>query len=92
VARTGEFRNRPEFVPVDRHDRETAPRTTGVPEAPAPNWVREWQASRADRVSRAVARRDEARNGGEGTGRAVGEKAAIRRAEQVAAGLDELNQ
>jgi hypothetical protein len=63
----------------------------GVPEATAPNWVREWQASRADKVSRAVARREEARNGGEGTGRAVGEKTALRRAEQVAAGLDELN-
>lgn len=62
-----------------------------VPEAPAPNWVREWQASRADRVTRAVARQEVARNGGEGTGRAASEKTALRRAERVAAGLDELD-
>jgi hypothetical protein len=62
-----------------------------VPEAPAPNWVREWQASRTDRVSRAVARGEAARNGGESTGRAAGEKAALRRAERVAVGLDELD-
>lgn len=62
-----------------------------VPEAPAPNWVREWQASRADRVSRAVAREEVARNGGEGTGRAASEKTALRRAERVAAGMDELD-
>jgi hypothetical protein len=63
----------------------------GVPEAPAPAWVRQWQASRADRVSRALASREEARNGGEGSGRAAGEKAASRRAERVAAGLAELD-
>jgi hypothetical protein len=62
-----------------------------VPEAPAPLWVREWQASRADRVSRAAAREDVARNGGESTGRAVSEKAALRRATRVAAGLAELD-
>lgn len=62
-----------------------------VPEAPAPNWVREWQASRTDRVSRAMTREQPARNGGEGTGRAAGEKAALRRAERVAAGLEELD-
>jgi SWIM zinc finger len=62
-----------------------------VPEAPAPLWVREWQASRADRVSRAVARKEAARNGGEGTGRAAGTAATLRRAERVAAGLDELD-
>jgi hypothetical protein len=62
-----------------------------VPAAPAPNWVREWQASRADRVSRAVAREEVARNGGEGTGRAASEKTALRRAERVAAGMDELD-
>jgi SWIM zinc finger len=62
-----------------------------VPEAPAPNWVREWQASRADRTSRAVAREEVARNGGAGTGRAASEKTALRRAERVAAGLDELD-
>jgi len=63
----------------------------GVPEAPAPGWVREWQASRADRVSRAAARQEVARNGGDGTGRATGEKASLRRAERVAAGLAELD-
>jgi hypothetical protein len=62
-----------------------------VPDAPAPNWVREWQASRAERVSRAVARSDAARNGGQGTGRAAGEKAASRRAARVAAGIEELD-
>lgn len=62
-----------------------------VPEAPAPNWVREWQGSRADRVSQAVSRAEVARNGGEGTGRAASEKAALRRAERVVAGLDELD-
>jgi hypothetical protein len=62
-----------------------------VPEAPAPNWVREWQASRADRVPRAVARADRARNGGEANGRAAGEDAMLRRATRVAAGLDELD-
>jgi hypothetical protein len=62
-----------------------------VPEAPAPAWVREWQASRADRVSRAVARGEAARNGGEGNGRAAGEKAAVRRAERAATGLRELD-
>jgi hypothetical protein len=61
-----------------------------VPDAPAPNWVREWQASRADRVSRAAASTEVARNGGEGTGRAAGEKTALRRMERVAAGLAEL--
>jgi hypothetical protein len=62
-----------------------------VPPAPAPAWVREWQASRAERVSRAVTRAEAARNGGEGNGRAAGEKAASRRAERVAAGLRELD-
>ena len=49
--------------------------TGWVPQAQAPAWVREWQASRVDRVSRATARTAAARNGGEGTGRAAGEKA-----------------
>src|SRR6266545_2074241 len=62
-----------------------------VPEAPAPGWVREWQASRADRVSRAADRAEAARHGGTGTGRAAGEKATLRRAARVAAGLDELD-
>jgi hypothetical protein len=62
-----------------------------VPLAPAPGWVREWQAERAERVSRAVARQEVARNGGEGTGRAASEKSATRRAERVAAGLEELD-
>jgi hypothetical protein len=62
-----------------------------VPAAPAPGWVREWQASRADRVTRAVARAESARDGGNGTGRAAGEKAATRRAGRVAAGLAELD-
>jgi SWIM zinc finger len=63
----------------------------GVPEAPAPRWVREWQASRADRASRALSRVEQARNGGEGTGRAAGERAALRRAGRVATGLAELD-
>jgi hypothetical protein len=63
----------------------------GVPAARAPGWVREWQASRADRVTRAAVRTEAARTGGEGTGRAAGEKAALRRAERVAAGLAELD-
>jgi SWIM zinc finger len=62
-----------------------------VPEAPAPRWVREWQASRAERVSRALAKEGQARNGGEGTGRAAGEKAAVRRAGRIATGLAELD-
>jgi hypothetical protein len=63
-----------------------------IPDAPAPQWVREWQASRADRAaSRAAAREEVARNGGEGAGRAAGEKAALRRAARVSAGLDELD-
>jgi len=62
-----------------------------VPEAPAPSWVREWQASRAERTSRAVARTEARRSGGAGTGRAVSEKATVRRAERVAAGLAELD-
>jgi hypothetical protein len=63
----------------------------GVPEAPAPGWVRQWQASRADRVSRAETREEQARTGGEGNGRAAGEKATLRRAARVAAGLVELD-
>jgi hypothetical protein len=63
----------------------------GVPDARAPGWVREWQAGRDDRLSRAAARTEVARNGGEGTGRAAGERAALRRAERVAAGLSELD-
>jgi SWIM zinc finger len=62
-----------------------------VPQAPAPLWVRQWQASRADRVSRAVAPEEVARNGGESTGRAASEKTTLRRAGRVAAGLDELD-
>ncbi len=63
-----------------------------VREAPAvPQWVREWQASRADQVSRAAARTEVARNGGEGTGRGAGTAAATRRAGRVAAGLAELD-
>lgn len=63
----------------------------GVPAARAPGWVRDWQAARAERVSRATDRTEVARSGGEGTGRAAGEKAALRRAERVAAGLAELD-
>jgi SWIM zinc finger len=63
----------------------------GVPEAPAPRWVREWQASRAERASRALGAMQEARTGGEGTGRAASEKAATRRAGRVATGLAELD-
>jgi hypothetical protein len=62
-----------------------------VPAAPAPTWVRDWQASRSDRVSRAADRLEVARRGGDGTGRAAGEKAALRRATRVAAGLAELD-
>jgi hypothetical protein len=62
-----------------------------IPAAPAPAWVRDWQASRGDRVSRATAREEQARTGGEGTGRAAGEKAALRRAGRVALGLEELD-
>lgn len=62
-----------------------------VPEAPAPAWVRDWQAGRAERTARAVARQEQARTGGEGNGRAAGEKAAVRRATRVAAGLEELD-
>jgi hypothetical protein len=62
-----------------------------VPAAPAPAWVREWQASRAERVTRASTRAEAARDGGNGTGRAAGEKAALRRAGRVAAGLGELD-
>lgn len=62
-----------------------------VPAAPAPAWVRQWQESRSERVSRAAARTETARNGGQGTGRAASEKTAIRRAERVAAGLAELD-
>jgi hypothetical protein len=62
-----------------------------VPAARPPGWVREWQASRADRPARAEFRTEAARNGGEGTGRAAGEKATIRRAARVAAGLEELD-
>jgi hypothetical protein len=61
----------------------------GVPEAPAPAWVRAWQESR---VTRATARETSAaRTGGEGSGRAAGEKAATRRAGRVAAGMVELD-
>jgi hypothetical protein len=61
----------------------------GVPEAPAPAWVREWQASR---VTRAAAREESAaRTGGAGTGRAASEKTVARRAGRVAAGLVELD-
>jgi SWIM zinc finger len=63
----------------------------GVPDAPAPLWVREWQASRADRASRAADRQDVARNGGESSGRAASEKTALRRAARVAAGMAELD-
>src|SRR5437016_48024 len=43
--------------------------TSGAaPDAPAPAWVHEWQASRTDRVSRAATREEVARNGGESTG------------------------
>lgn len=63
-----------------------------VPAARAPGWVRDWQAARAARVSRATARKEVARAGGEGTGRAAGKQAAVRRAERVAAGLLELDQ
>lgn len=62
-----------------------------VPVAPAPAWVRDWQASRAGRVTRAVARQETARTGGEGTGRAAGERATLRRAARVSAGLEELD-
>ncbi len=62
-----------------------------APEAPAPQWVREWQASRADQVSRAAAPAEVARNGGEGTGRGAGTAATARRAGRVAAGLAELD-
>lgn len=62
-----------------------------IPEAPAPAWVREWQASRSERVTRAVARTQTARTGGDGVGRAAGERAAARRMGRVAAGLAELD-
>jgi hypothetical protein len=62
-----------------------------VPDAPAPQWVREWQAARAETVSRAERQEEVARNGGEGSGRAASDKAATRRATRVAAGLAELD-
>jgi hypothetical protein len=62
-----------------------------VPEAPAPRWVREWQTSRAERATRALGPLEQARNGGEGTGRAASEKAAVRRAGRITAGLAELD-
>jgi hypothetical protein len=62
-----------------------------VPEAPAPRWVREWQASRAERATRALGALEQARNGGEGTGRAASQKAALRRAGRVASGMEELD-
>jgi hypothetical protein len=62
-----------------------------VPPARAPGWVRDWQAARGGRADRAADRTEVARSGGEGTGRAAGEKAALRRAERVAAGLAELD-
>jgi SWIM zinc finger len=62
-----------------------------VPPARAPGWVRDWQAARGDRTDRAAARTEVARTGGEGTGRAAGEKTALRRAARVAAGLAELD-
>jgi hypothetical protein len=62
-----------------------------LPEAPAPAWVREWQASRAEKVTRAAARTEVARDGGAGTGRAASEKATSRRATRIAAGLEELD-
>jgi len=61
-----------------------------VPDAPAPAWVREWQASRAERT-RAYGPKEAARTGGESNGRAAGTKATLRRAERVAAGLAELD-
>lgn len=63
----------------------------GVPPARAPGWVRDWQAGRAGQVARAAERTELARTGGEGTGRAAGERATLRRAERVAAGLAELD-
>lgn len=62
-----------------------------VVEAPAPQWVREWQASRTEQVSRAQSRTEVARNGGEGAGRGAGPAAVTRRAARVAAGLAELD-
>jgi SWIM zinc finger len=62
-----------------------------VPQARAPGWVRDWQAARAEKVSRALAPMEAARSGGEGTGRAASEKTATRRAERVATGLAELD-
>ena len=62
-----------------------------VPEAPAPRWVRDWQDSRAERATRSLGALQQARSGGEGTGRATGEKAALRRAGRVSAGLEELD-
>lgn len=75
-----------------------------IPDAPAPAWVRDWQAGRArglgprgresgvsQRASCAVSREKHARTGGEGNGRAAGEKAALRRATRVADGMAELD-
>jgi SWIM zinc finger len=62
-----------------------------VPPAPAPAWVRAWQASRSERSARATARTEIARTGGDGTGRAASERATTRRAGRVAAGLRDLD-
>jgi hypothetical protein len=62
-----------------------------IPEAPAPAWVREWQASQAERVTRAAARTQTARTGGDGVGRAAGGRASARRAGRVASGMAELD-
>ncbi|MER7002987.1 SWIM zinc finger family protein [Dactylosporangium sp. NPDC000555] len=64
-----------------------------VPEAVAPSWASAWQASRAARADRAAAAASERPSSGGGTaGRsAPSEKAQARRADRIAAGLEELD-
>jgi hypothetical protein len=64
-----------------------------VPEAVAPSWASAWQASRAARANRAGAALSDKPASGSGTsGRAApGEKAQARRADRIAAGLEELD-
>ncbi|MEU7865700.1 SWIM zinc finger family protein [Dactylosporangium sp. NPDC049140] len=66
-----------------------------VPEAVAPSWASAWQAARAARANRSVAGPASPvgeKPGGGSSGRApVSEKAQARRADRIAAGLDELD-
>ncbi|WP_432982499.1 SWIM zinc finger family protein [Dactylosporangium sp. CA-233914] len=65
-----------------------------VPEAVAPSWANAWQAARAARADRAAAgpSSDEPKSGSSTASRApTSEKAQARRADRIAAGLEELD-